>query len=141
MKRPHLGVILRYFIFLILFFTRIACADTVGTFQLKIKKNAENIILEIYNLDGNACQLELDSINITKSKHNQKGIIALIYSRDVLKNCVLPQETKLIPVIIPRDSQLPGIGPKKGSYDFYINGEYYDSLKFYNLTGFETNNG
>jgi len=110
-------------------------------FNLEIIKSKKNIILKLENLSGNACQLELDAIKITRSKHNVKGSIELTYGRNLHKKCLDPETTILPPVTIERSNQLPGIGPKKGAYDIYINGEYYNSLRFFNPTGFETGNG
>jgi len=115
--------------------------ERTENFSLEIIKSKKNIILKLENLSGNACQLELDAIKITRSKHNVKGSIELTYGRNLHKEC-LDLETTILPhVIIERSNQLPGIGPNKGSYDIYINGEYYNSLRFFNPTGFETGNG
>jgi hypothetical protein len=115
-------------------------ADTEN-FYLEISKTKNEVLLHVENLDRNTCQLNLDQIKIKRSSRTQKGVVELYYSRNLEKKCTDPESTELKPVRIPRSNQLPGIGPNKGSYDFFINGRFYRNLKFFNLNGWETRNG
>jgi hypothetical protein len=121
--------------------TSLFSEEIIGRFELKIIKNKKEITLNLENFFPNACQLELNSIKITRSRPRSKGSIELTYNRNLNKECRGPESSKLRSVIIKRSNQLPGIGPKKGSYDIIINGEYYKSIKFFGLVGYETNNG